>query len=62
MAVRLVCRFMVYHMVFYYRGGMVATVVVYFVVVAVAGTQGYEAYNGKADFDELVHFLGSFYC
>lgn len=44
------------------RRCMVASVVIHFVVVAVAGTQGYEAYDGETDFDELVHFLGSFYC
>lgn len=44
------------------RCRMIPTVVVDFVVVAVAGTQGYEADDGEADFNELVHFLGSFYC
>ena len=62
MTVCFIHRFVVYGMVLNDRCRMIPTVVVDFVVVAVAGTQGYETDDGEADFDELVHFLGSFYC
>ena len=42
-------------MVFYYRGCGVTAMMSHSVVVAVAGAQGYNAYYGKAPFEELIH-------
>ena len=49
-------RSVLYYMVFYYRRGVVSCVAMpHAVVVAVAGAQGYNAYYGKAPFEELIH-------
>ena len=48
-------RSVLYHMVFYYRGCGVTAMMSHSVVVAVAGAQGYNAYYGKAPFEELIH-------
>lgn len=51
-------RSVLYYMVFYYRRGVVSCVAMpHAVVVAVAGAQGYNAYYGKAPFDEFIHIF-----